>query len=247
LREDYGTMSDEELHRYLSAVAHNGRKLNDTIEALLLLATVPKMGVELTPLNMASIVANAQQRLANIIEACRAEITVPNKWPVALGYAPWVEEVWVNYLSNALKYGGRPPRIELGFDVSAPRPETLSRLASSSANELKKRSQLNGGTAGEDTDDMVCFWIRDNGPGITPENQARLFTPFTRLDQMRAQGHGLGLSIARRIIEKLGGQAGVKSDGVPGHGSVFSFTLPGVASQKNPLPGFSTGHILMGH
>jgi signal transduction histidine kinase len=234
LREDYDTMSDEELYRCLSAVSHNGHKLNDTIEALLLLATVSKMGAEKTPLDMAGIVANTQQRLANIIEAYRAEVTVPQSWPQALGYAPWVEEVWVNYLSNALKYGGRPPRVELGFDVGAPRPETLSSPESSSANELEKKAQLNGGTAGEGTSRMVCFWVRDNGPGITAENQARLFTPFTRLDQVRAEGHGLGLSIVRRIIEKLGGEVGVKSNGVPGHGSVFTFTLPGVAGQNNP-------------
>jgi signal transduction histidine kinase len=73
---------------------------------------------------------------------------------------------------------------------------------------------------------MIRFWVRDYGNGIAPDDQPRLFTPFTRLDQVRARGHGLGLSIVRRIVEKLGGEVGVKSDGVPGHGSEFSFTLP---------------------
>ena len=68
------------------------------------------------------------------------------------------------------------------------------------------------------------FWVRDNGPGLTPKAQARLFTPFTRLDQARAKGHGLGLSIVRRIVEKLGGKVGVESQ--IGAGSLFSFTLP---------------------
>ena len=71
---------------------------------------------------------------------------------------------------------------------------------------------------------MVRFWVRDNGTGIPPEQQARLFTPFTRLAQARATGHGLGLSIVQRIVEKLGGQVGVESQ--PGQGSLFSFTLP---------------------
>ncbi len=74
-------------------------------------------------------------------------------------------------------------------------------------------------------DGMVRFWVRDNGPGLTPEDQTRLFVPFTRLDQIRVEGHGLGLSIVRRIVEKLGGQVGVESEGLPGRGSVFSFTL----------------------
>lgn len=73
-------------------------------------------------------------------------------------------------------------------------------------------------------DGFVRFWVRDNGPGITPEDQAGLFTRFTQLDQVRATGHGLGLSIVRRIIERLGGQVAVQSR--VGEGSTFSFTLP---------------------
>jgi len=61
-------------------------------------------------------------------------------------------------------------------------------------------------------------------PGLTPEQQARLFTPFTRLHQVRATGSGLGLSIVRRIMVKLGGEAWVECE--PGKGSRFGFTLP---------------------
>jgi two-component system sensor histidine kinase/response regulator len=167
------------------------------------------------PLDMASIVAEAQQRLAHMIEGHQAEIVLSDTWPAATGYGPWVEEVWVNYLSNAIKYGGRPPRVELGFVVSA-------------CPDRSPRAPPNGATA--QPDGMVCFWVRDNGPGLTSEEQARLFTPFTRLDQVRAKGHGLGLSIVRRIVEKLGGQVGVESE--VGRGSVFTFTLPATDSDQ---------------
>ena len=46
------------------------------------------------------------------------------------------------------------------------------------------------------------YWVRDHGPGITPQTQARLFAPFTRLNQVRPIGHGLGLSIVRQIVEQ---------------------------------------------
>jgi two-component system sensor histidine kinase/response regulator len=187
-------MGMEELQKYSQRIVRSGQKMNDIIEALLLLASVRKEEVKLYPLDMARIVAEAQSRLAHMIRQYQAEIILPADWPTAVGYGPWVEEVWVNYLSNGIKYGGQPPRLELGATPQA--------------------------------DGMLQFWVRDNGDGLAPEDQARVYIPFTRLDQDRAEGHGLGLSIVQRIVEKLGGKVGVKSEGVPGQGSVFSFTLP---------------------
>jgi two-component system sensor histidine kinase/response regulator len=195
LDEGYATMTNEEIRMCSSSILEASQKMSNIIDELLLLAGVRQQEVKPGPLNMASLVIGSQRRLANLIDEHQAEIIVPDDWPVALGYGPWIEEVWTNYLSNAIKYGGRPPQVEVGATT-----------------------QENG---------QVCFWVRDNGAGLTPEEQARLFTPFTRLDQVRAKGHGLGLSIVRRIVEKLGGQVGVESEGVPGRGSVFSFTLPG--------------------
>ncbi len=196
LEEDYATISEEEARLYLNTIMQSGHKMSNIIDELLLLASVRKIEeAELEPLDMAEIVAAAQRRLTYLTRKRQAEIIMPPEgaWPVALGYAPWVEEVWVNYLSNAIRYGGRPPRVELGATVQA--------------------------------DGTVRFWVRDNGPGLTPEEQAQLFTPFERLDQVRAKGHGLGLSIVRRIVAKLGGQVGVDSQ--VGRGSVFYFTLQG--------------------
>jgi signal transduction histidine kinase len=152
---------------------------------------------------MDDLVKEAQYRLIELIEENQAAIISPDSWPAALGYGPWIEEVWVNYISNAIKYGGQPPRVELG--------------------------------ATEQEDGMVRFWVRDNGRGITLEEQPRLFTPFTQLSQVQTEGHGLGLSIVSRIVEKLGGQVAVESTGVLGEGSIFSFTLPGQANRQRDV------------
>jgi signal transduction histidine kinase len=77
------------------------------------------MKVTPEPLHMKRVVAEATYRLKNTVEEYEAEVVLPEAWPKALGFAPWIEEVWVNYLSNALKYGGRPPRIELGADAES--------------------------------------------------------------------------------------------------------------------------------
>ena len=203
LEQDYATLPDEETRRYLHTIAQSGRKMSNIIDELLLLAGVRGMEeIEPQALDMQGIVIAALKRSTGLIEENQAEIITPQSWPQALGYGPWIEEVWVNYVSNAIKYGGQPPRVELGF-TSPPQA---------------------GGTEGE----AVCFWVRDNGEGLTADEQERLFTPFTRLDQVRAKGHGLGLSIVQRIVEKLGGEVGVESKA--GQGSLFWFTLP-VAEQ----------------
>jgi signal transduction histidine kinase len=77
---------------------------------------------------------------------------------------------------------------------------------------------------------MIRYWVRDNGSGLTSEEQATLFTEFTRLSEMDVAGYGLGLSIVRRIMDKLAGQVGVKSE--VGQGSVFYFTLPGIEEEE---------------
>lgn len=186
------TALDADQRLALRTITQTSFRMRNIIDELLLLASVGKQEVEMRPLNMAAIVAETQTRLQYMFEEHKAEIKLPQKWPVALGHGPWIEEVWTNYLSNGIKYGGRPPQLELGAAVQP--------------------------------DGMARFWVTDNGPGIAPEDQARLFAPFTQLSQVRAEGHGLGLSIVHRIIHKCKGQVGVDSE--IGAGSTFWFTLP---------------------
>jgi PAS domain S-box-containing protein len=189
----YDRMEPDKIEEYLGLIMEGGYKLKEIINALLMLSGVSKMeNAEMTPLDMPEIVDSACRRLNAIIDECAAEIIHPDAWPDAIGYGPWVEEVWTNYISNAVKYGGQPPRVELGAD------------------------EVDGG--------MVRFWVRDNGRGLTGEEQGRVFTPFTRLNQVKIEGHGLGLSVVQRIVTRLGGQVCVES--ALDAGSTFSFTLP---------------------
>jgi len=199
---------DEEYIEYAHYLNRSSVKMNNIIDELLLLASVREVDdVEAGTLDMTRIVKEAQERLDYLIDEYGAEVSVPDTWLPAAGYGPWVEEVWVNYLSNVVKYGGDPetgipPRVELGSD-------------------------------GANGDGPVRFWVRDNGCGLTAGQCAQLFTPFERLHNVRAEGHGLGLSIVRRILEKLGGEVGVES--TPGEGSTFYFTLPAAREETTNL------------
>ena len=69
---------------------------------------------------------------------------------------------------------------------------------------------------------QLCIDVTDTGIGISAQDQARLFEPFTQVDQAR-QGSGLGLSITRRLVEHMGGR--VTLDSTPGKGSCFRVHL----------------------
>ena len=209
--EDFDTLSKDDILKYIKFVISDSNRTRSIIDSLLLFASVRKEEIDTEELNMGNIVAETLTRIDPIIEKNNAVIRFPNTWPSAVGHSPWIEEVWANYLSNAIKYGGSPPQIEIGADIEKPK-------------------DIKGG--------MVRFWVRDNGPGISAANQKLLFKQFERLDQAKTEGHGLGLSIVQRIIQKLGGQVGVESryDELPDGlspprdgkttGSLFYFTLP---------------------
>jgi two-component system sensor histidine kinase/response regulator len=68
------------------------------------------------------------------------------------------------------------------------------------------------------------IWVRDNGAGISQEKIGRLFVEFDRLEEVRKKGYGIGLSIVKRIMEKLDGEVHVESQ--QGEGSIFSLIIP---------------------
>ncbi len=74
--------------------------------------------------------------------------------------------------------------------------------------------------------DGVRVEVIDRGPGLTPEKQTQLFEPFNRLGLERStvEGHGIGLALAKRLVELQGGSIGVSS--TPGEGAVFWVELP---------------------
>lgn len=186
-------LTKEELLEINELINSAATKTQHITRELLTLASVRQEEVKLVPVDMNKIVNESIKRLNSMIQETGAKISVQEKWPEVLGYVTWLEEVWTNYISNAIKYGGTPPEIQIGS-------ETLK-------------------------ENKAKFWIKDNGNGLSPEDMSVLFNKFTRLELLRAEGNGLGLSIVKRIIEKLGGEVGVESKNIAGEGSVFYFIL----------------------
>jgi signal transduction histidine kinase len=194
LEQGSGAVPEEERREAVEAIARSAQKMQEIIDALLLLGEARRTFVPNAPVDLGLAAAESLRSLGHEARRLGAEVRLPESWPAALGYAPWVERVFTNYLGNALKYGGRPPRVEV---EAAPCSDRFVRIS-----------------------------VRDNGGGLAPEEKERTFVPFTRLSGAEADGHGLGLSIVRRLVERMGGEVAVESDGTPGAGCEFSFTLP---------------------
>ena len=118
-------LTGQELKECMQQIRFTAYEMDSIINSLLLFAEVSKAEVPVEPVNMATVVANVRNRLGTMIKENRAKISTPRAWPRAIGYGPWLEEVWANYISNALKHGGRPPYVELGASAQ---PDSMVRF-----------------------------------------------------------------------------------------------------------------------
>lgn len=91
-------------------------KMYSIIEELLLLSTLQlqEAKIETHLVDMDYIIDEVMARLIHLVQDTGGSIELPEEWHSAYGYTAWIEEVWVNYISNALKYGGNPPIVKIG-------------------------------------------------------------------------------------------------------------------------------------
>jgi signal transduction histidine kinase len=104
-------------------------------------------------------------------------------------------------------------------------------------NALKYRNPerpLRVEVGGQAEDGIVHYWVRDNGLGIPEYGKAKLFQIFQRLHPQQAEGEGMGLAIAHRIVERHGGRIWAESQ--EGEGTTFHFSLPGNSASATGIP-----------
>jgi len=192
-------------------------RLDLIVDNLLILSGVRRLQVAAQAFDMGTVVGEALDQLSALLHQHHVSVEAPDSWPPAFGHPPWVVHVWVNYLSNAVRYAAQGGRVTLGF--SAGRGSARTR-----------------------------FWVQDYGPGIPADQLAMLFIPFRQVGIVRNRRRGLGLSIVHRIVEKLGGAAGVEN--TPGAGARFWFELPressGVPSRTELTPNHPEAQVIPG-
>lgn len=177
-----------------SRLKQAGLTMGDMVKNLLLLSHVDHAEGQAGPTNMDEVIQRAIMRFDFELNQRDITIDVATGLPQAFTHGPWVEEVVANLVSNSIKY--------IGAENDSP----CIRIEASHLGS------------------HIRYQVIDNGIGIHPADQARLWEMFNRVKGTPSGGMGLGLSIVQRIITKLGGEVGVESN--PGAGSNFWFTLP---------------------
>ena len=193
LLSEVDTLSSEDRHLYLSKIIETGMRMDTVINSMLLFAQAENKDVPVATVDMNGVIEEALARVAYDSSQKQIRILKVDTWPEVIGYEPWIVAVWTNLISNAIKYGGQIPTIELGFS---------NQYAS----------------------DFIHFFVRDNGPGIPEEMHECIFEPHRQVKQGKQTGHGLGLSIVKRVVERFGGKVWVESS--LSQGSTFIFSLP---------------------
>ena len=180
--------------------------LSTLVDDVLDFASIEAGRVELRPgpFVPAELLRSIQTTMRNDIAESGASLSLdsaPNLPPMLLGDAGRIQQILVNYVSNALKYAGGHIRL----------------------------------TASAVSSDEVEFSVADEGPGMSAEQQATLFTKFTRLKQSHHEhvpGTGLGLAACRLLADIMGGSVGVVS--APGKGARFFLRMPLTAATVPP-------------
>jgi signal transduction histidine kinase len=113
----YGTDRRPDLLELLEYALRGSQRSVRIIDEMLVFARLrDSKAIQLQPIKMTSVVRDALQMLSGQLDEAGVTLNQPDEFPIAMGHPVWIEEVWLNYLTNAIKYGGKPPVITLGAD-----------------------------------------------------------------------------------------------------------------------------------
>jgi len=202
LVNDLGPQIADEHRNWLSHIERSGQRMNQLIDALMRLSRVGRQALILQAVDVAALVRS-------VVDDLRDEQRPQHRVAMQIGALPEVtadasllRQLFVNLLSNAFKF---------------------------TRNTEQAVIEVGGELQGEEQ----VYFVRDNGPGFDMTRARRLFDAFQRFHRAdEFEGHGVGLSIAQRIVQRHGGR--IWADAAPGQGASFFFTFSRAAEPLSP-------------
>ena len=193
--------------RFLSTIKINADRMINVINNMIYISDLDRAPLQLQ-LKPTDVVEQLNEAVAAIREQFEARdlalsLEVADDLPLARADPTRLQQVLNNLLSNACKFTYPGGQIKIGA-------------------QLYEGNRLEADSSG-----FLLVYIADTGVGIASEEREKIFEPFYRAEnplEVEAAGVGVGLTIARSLIQAHGGRMWVESE--PGQGSVFYFTLP---------------------
>jgi signal transduction histidine kinase len=179
----------------LGFITGSGQKMNTLIAALLKVSRLGRLEMNVKTVDMNAVLKTVLQTFAYQLETMNAEVKVENL-PPCLADAGAVSQFFANLLDNAIKYRNRERKLEITVSGKMKNPGT------------------------------VLYTVSDNGTGIKTEDLDRIWQVFFSGQQAPGvkKGEGIGLTMAKRMVERSGGRIWAESE--EGTGTKFFIELP---------------------
>ena len=193
LEEDYSEKFDADGTLVLHSILRNSKKMGELIDDLLAFSKLGRKQVMVSEINMTALVTLVREELLFENGENIPEFNM-NKLPPAKGDQALIKQVWINLISNAIKY-------------SKYKPKTIIEIGA------------------YEKDNLVVYYVKDNGAGFDMQYYDKLFGVFQRLhSQQEFEGTGIGLAIIEKIVHRHNGT--VWAESVLNEGTCFYFSLP---------------------
>ncbi|MGK7950820.1 MAG: ATP-binding protein [Xenococcaceae cyanobacterium] len=209
LIEDYGNILDEAGIDKLNTLMRLTHRMEDLINSLLHYSRLGRAELQVRPVDLNNLVAGVLDVIEASARDTQVEFKIPRSLPTVNCDRTQVNELFTNLISNGIKYNQKAEKIiEIGY-LDDDDPVFIQKMLEYPENTPAK----------------TIFYVRDNGIGIRERHLESIFRIFKRLHGQKKYGGGTGagLTIAKKIVERHGGEIWVKS--VYKEGSTFYFTL----------------------
>lgn len=203
LKRRYATQLGSDAEEFIRYAVDGAQRMKRLIQDLLEFSRLNTRAQPFETFPLARILEEALTNLHHAIHDAQARVTWPDALPVIKGDDAQLVRLLQNLIGNALKYRASDRHPEIRIELVA-------------------------------KDQRWVLAVHDNGIGIDPDYYERIFVIFQRLHPPdRYSGTGIGLAIARKIVERHGGRIWVDSS--PGQGSSFYFSLPRLTNGESGL------------
>jgi signal transduction histidine kinase len=206
LSDELGPRLDETHRRYLTRITTAANRMDKLITDVLAYSRLSRGDIDLTPVDLDHLVAEITYQYPSLQNA---EIDIAKNLGIVRAAEALLTQAIANLLTNAVKFV--PPGVNPVIRVWS---ETLP-----------PPSAPEDGPPSRSTQPSIRLFIQDNGVGIDPKDQERIFSMFIRVySDKDYEGTGIGLSIVKKAIERMDGSIGLQSE--LGKGSTFWIDLP---------------------